>query len=145
MITDKYVDKGQIVYGELKKGEEAKKASDELKALKTDFSLLDDYVSRMVWTLTHTFSLNQMNTIDSIRVKKKFFWDNAKRSQIWGLGFGTNVEFYLGMNAFNTEKATGKRDIDFFEYRRQLAQIHPIDDELAEKVIAKPGEQKKGK
>ena len=145
VITDKYADKGQIVYGELKKGEEAKKASDELKTLKTDFSLLDDYIRRMVWTLTQTFSLNQMNTIDSIRVKKKFFWDNAKRSQIWGLGFGTSVEFYLGMNAFNTEKVTGKRDIDFFEYRRLLAQAHPIDDELAEKVIAKPGEQKKGK
>jgi hypothetical protein len=42
------------------------------------------------------------------------------------------------MNAFNTEKATGKRDIDFFEYRRLLAQVHPVDDELAEKVIAKP-------
>lgn len=54
-----------------------------------------------------------------------------------GPGLGTSVEFYLGMNAFNTEKFTWKREIDFFEYRRLLAQVHPIHDELAEKVIAK--------
>jgi 6-oxo-cyclohex-1-ene-carbonyl-CoA hydrolase len=138
VITDKYVDNGQIVYGEFKKGEEAKKGASELKSLKTDFSLLDDYIEGMVWTLTNTMVLNQMNTIDSMRVKKKFFWDMLKKTQVYGLGFGTNVEFYLGMNAFNTQKLTGKRDIDFIEYRRQLAKIHPFDDDLAEKVIAKP-------
>ena len=140
VITDKYVDNGKIVYGEYKKGEEAKKAAQELKALRTDFTLLDDYIEGMVWTLTNTMILNQMNTIDSVRTKKKFFWDMQKRSQVHSLGFGTNVEFYLGMNAFNTQKLTGKREIDFLEYRRQLAQIHPYDDDLAEKVIAKPKE-----
>jgi 6-oxo-cyclohex-1-ene-carbonyl-CoA hydrolase len=138
VITDKYTDNNQIVFGEFKQGEEAKKAAKELKALKTDFSLLDDYIERMVWTLTNTMVLNQMNTIDSIRVKKKFFWDMLKKTQVHSLAFGTNVEFYLGMNAFNTQKLTGTREIDFMEYRRQLAKLHPYDDDLAEKVVAKP-------
>jgi len=138
VITDRYIENGHIVYGEFKQGEEAERAAEELKSLKTDFSLLDDYINRMVWTLTHTMILNQMNTIESVRVKKRFFWDMLKRTQVYSLGFGTNVEFYLGMNAFNTQKITGKREIDFLEYRRQLAKLHPFDDELAEKVIAKP-------
>jgi len=138
VITDKYVDNNQIVFGEYKQGEEAKKAAAELKTLTTDFSLLDDYIDQMVWTLTNTMILNQMNTIDSVRIKKKFFWDMLKKTQIHGLGFGTNVEFYLGMNAFNTQKLTGTREINFMEYRRQLAKLHRFDDELAEKVLAKP-------
>lgn len=138
VITDRYVDNNRIVYGEYKTGEDAKKAAADLKSLTTDFQLLDDYIEGMVWTLTNTMILNQMNTIDSVRVKKRFFWDLLKKTQVYGLGFGTNCEFYLGMNAFNSDKLTGQREIDFMEYRRQLAKIHPFDDELAEKVLAKP-------
>src|SRR4030042_2354281 len=54
VITDKFTENGEIVYGELKKGAEFKKAQEELKNLKTDWTLLDDCVNQMVWTLAHT-------------------------------------------------------------------------------------------
>ena len=79
-----------------------------------------------------------MNTIESVRVKKRFFWDILKNTQIYWLGANMNVEAFLGFNAFNTSKITGKREIDFLEYRRQLAQVKTFDDELAEAVLPKP-------
>jgi 6-oxo-cyclohex-1-ene-carbonyl-CoA hydrolase len=36
VITDKYVDNNEIIYGEMKTGGEAKKAKKYLKTLKTD-------------------------------------------------------------------------------------------------------------
>ncbi len=138
VVTDQYVYNNEIAYGEFKQGDEAKQAAARLKTLTTDFTLLDDYIEKMVWQLTNTMILNQMNTIESVRIKKRFFWDMLKKTQVYALGFGTNAEFYLGMSAFNTQKLTGKREIDFMEYRRQLAKLQPFDDDLAEKVLAKP-------
>jgi len=68
VITEKYVEDGEIVYGEFRKGEAAKKAMEDLKGLKTDWSLLDGYIERMVWTLVNTTFLCLMNTIESVRV-----------------------------------------------------------------------------
>ncbi len=138
VITDKYIENGEIVYGEWKKGDAYKEGLAQLKELKTDFSLLDAYINQMVWTLTNTTFLCLMNTIESVRVKKRFFWDMLKNTQIYWLGANMNVEAFLGFNAFNTSKITGKREIDFLEYRRLLAQVKTFDDELAEAVLPKP-------
>jgi 6-oxo-cyclohex-1-ene-carbonyl-CoA hydrolase len=137
VITDKYIENGELVYGELKKGTEFKKASEELKKLKTDWTLLDDYVNQMVWTLAHTAYLCLMTTIESVRMRKKFFWDLEKNSQLYWLGANMNAEAFLGFNAFNTQKITGEREMDFLEYHRQLANLTPYPD-LVEKVIPKP-------
>jgi len=138
VITDEYVKDGEIVYGEYKKGAEYKKANEELKGLKTDWSLLDGFINRMVWTLTNTTFLCLMNTIESIRVKKRFFWDLLKSTQIYWLAANMNAEAFLGFNAFNTQKLTGHREIDFIKYRQLLAQVRTFDDELAEEVFYKP-------
>jgi len=137
VITDKFSDNGEIVYGELKKGAEFKKAQEELKGLQTDWTLLDDCVNQMVWTLTHTTYLCLMTTIESIRMRKKFFWDQEKQYQLYWLAANMNAEAYLGFNAFNTQKITGEREMDYFEYRRQLANLTPFPD-LVEKVIHSP-------
>jgi len=137
VITDKFAENGEIVYGELKKGAEFKKAQEELKNLKTDWTLLDDYVNQMVWTLAHTTYLCLMTTIESVRMRKKFFWDLEKQYQLYWLGANMNAEAFLGFNAFNTQKITGEREMDYFEYRRQLANLTPFPD-LVEKVIHKP-------
>jgi 6-oxo-cyclohex-1-ene-carbonyl-CoA hydrolase len=68
---------------------------------------------------------------------KKFFWDLEKQSQLYWLGANRNAEAFLGFNAFNTQKITGQREMDYFEYRRQLANLTPYPD-LVEKVIPKP-------
>ncbi len=137
VITDKYIENGEIVYGEWKKGDAYKEGLERLKQLKTDWSLLDDYINRMVWTLTQTTFLCLMNTIESVRVKKRFFWDLLKNTQVYWLGANMNVEAFLGFNAFNTSKMTGRREIDFIKYRQLLAEVKSFD-EIAEEVMPKP-------
>ena len=128
---------GEIAYGEIKKGAELKQAREELKQLTTDFSRLDAVVNEMVWTLCQTTYLCLMNTIESVRLRKRFFWDMEKNQQLYWLAANMNTEAFLGMNAFNAQKMTGTRDINFLEYRRQLANLTPFPD-LVDKVIAKP-------
>ena len=137
VITDRYVDNGEIVYGETKQGDELKQATAEVKKLQTDFSRLDDYVDRMIWTLCQTTLLCLMNTIESVRMRKKHYWDLEKGSQIYWLGANMNAEAFIGFNAFNTADVTGSRNIDYIEYRRQIAKITPYD-EIATKVMPKP-------
>jgi 6-oxocyclohex-1-ene-carbonyl-CoA hydrolase len=138
VITDKYVDNGDIVYGEFKTGAAFKGAKQELKTLTTDFSGLDAFIEKMIWTLTNTTFLCLMNTIESIRVKKKYYWDQLKGSQIYLLGANMNNEGYFGFNAFNTQKITGQRTIDFIKYRQMLAQGKSVDDEMVEAIMGKP-------
>jgi len=138
VITDKYVDNGEIVYGEFKKGSAYKEGNAMLKELETDWSKLDAFVNNMAWTLTNTTFLCLMNTIESIRVKKKHYWDMLKSSQIYWLGANMNAEAYIGFNTFNAQKITGKREMDYLAYRRGLAQIRTFDDSFCEEVIPKP-------
>jgi len=138
VITDRYVDKGEIVYGEYKTGEEGKKATEELKGLETDFSLLDNTINNMTWTFANLMPLCLMKTIETIRIKKKFWWDNTKVHAMYWLAANMNMEAWLGFNTFNTQKETGSSTIDFLEYRRQIAKGHIYDDELAEMVMPKP-------
>ena len=140
VITDKYVDNGEIVYGEFKKGSAYKEGNAMLKELETDWSQLDSFVNNMAWTLTNTTFLCLMNTIESIRVKKKHYWDMLKSSQIYWLGANMNAEAYIGFNTFNAQKITGKREMDYLAYRRGLAQIRTFDDSFCEDVIPKPME-----
>jgi 6-oxo-cyclohex-1-ene-carbonyl-CoA hydrolase len=140
VITDKYVDNGDLVYGEFKTGADFKAAKDELKNLTTDWSLLDAFIDKMAWTLTNTTFLCLMNTIESIRVKKRFYWDMLKGGQIYWLGANMNGEADIGFNAFNTQKITGQRTIDFIKYRQLLAQGKRFDEELMEAVMPKPKE-----
>ena len=102
VITNAFTENGEIVYGEFKKGTEFKKAQEELKNLTTDWSLLDGYVNQMVWTLAHTTYLCLMTTIESIRMRKKFFWDLEKQYPLYWLGANMNAEAFLGFNTVNT-------------------------------------------
>lgn len=138
VITDTYAKDGQIVYGEFKNGKEAGEAKALFKTLTTDFSRLDDYINKMVWTLANLFPLCLMKSVETIRIKKRFFWDANKISGIYGLGANMNAEAYLGFNAFNSQKVTGSDVIDFLELRRQYAKGHIFDDELAEMVFYPP-------
>lgn len=138
VITDKYVDNGDIVYGEFKKGSEYKEANDKLKGFETDWSKLDEFVNNMAWTFTNTTFLCLMNTIESVRVKKKHYWDMLKGGQIYWLGANMNVEAFIGFNTFNAQKITGKREMDYLAYRRGLADVRTFDDSFFEEVIPKP-------
>lgn len=138
VITDKYVEDGEIVYGEFKKGEELTKARAYVKEATKDLALLDQTVNEILWTFTNLFPGCLIKSIDGIRMKKKFFWDMTKLANRHWLSVNMMTEAFLGFNAFNTKKITGKDLIDFIKYRQLLAQAHPFDEELKEAVLAKP-------
>jgi 6-oxo-cyclohex-1-ene-carbonyl-CoA hydrolase len=130
VITDKYVDNGEIVYGEWKTGPEYKEGQAMIKELETDWTLLDSYINQMIWTLSQTTPICLMTTIESVRMRKKHYWDLEKGYQLSWLGANMNTEALLGFNAFNvsSQKLTTTREIDYMEYRRQLAKLTPYND-----------------
>ena len=138
IITDKYVDNGEIVYGEPKPGAAFKEGIGVLKTLKTDFSLLDGFIDKIVWTFANLMPLCLMKSIETIRVKKRYFWDRTKMDATYWLAANMNAEAWLGFNAFNTEELTGSRVIDFIKYRQLTAQGHLFDDDLFEQVVYPP-------
>ena len=75
VITDAYVQDGEIVYGEYKTGDEFKKArawvNEKLKNNDYDFSLLDAEVDKVVWTFANLFPGCLIMSIDGIRNKKE--------------------------------------------------------------------------
>lgn len=138
VITGKYVEDGEIVYGELVKGEELKKAKEFLKGAKKDFGLLDAAVNEVIWRFVNLMPGCLIKSIDGVRMKKKFFWDVAKLANRHWLAANMSTEAFLGFHAFNTKKITGKDVIDFVKYRQLIAEGHVFDDSLAEEVFGKP-------
>lgn len=140
VFTDKYVEDGEIVYGEPKVGDDLSKGGQLVKAARVDFELLDQAVNGIVWTLTNLFPNCLQMSIDSIRAKKKSFWDASKDFYRHWLMANMSSEAYLGFNAFNTKKITGEDTIDFIRYRRLLAEGRVVDEAFFAEVLAKPKE-----
>ena len=138
IITNDYVQDGEIVYGEFKTGEEAKQAREIVKKATTDFAQLDATVNQVLWTYTNLFPGCLIKSVEGIRLKKKFFWDQAKVINRHWLAANMNCEAYLGFNAFNTKKITGKDTIDFIEFRRRMARGDAFDAEFMAAVLGKP-------
>jgi len=142
IITDKYVDNGEIVYGEFKTGDAFKQArewvNNKLKNNDYDFSLLDGEVDKIVWTFTNLFPGCLIKSVDSVRAKKKFFWDQTKNYNRHWLAANMMGEAFLGFGAFNTKKITGMDVIDFIKYRQNIAEGKLLDDTFFEEVLGKP-------
>jgi len=137
-ITDRWVDDGEIVFGEAVSGADAKTAREFLKTAPTDFALLDKAVNDMAWTFSNLMPGCLINSVEGIRLKKKFFWDQAKVINRHWLAANMATEAFLGFNAFNTKKITGVDTIDFVKYRQLLNEGARLDADLFEAVIAKP-------
>jgi len=142
VITDKYIDNGEIVYGENKTGEEFKKArewvADKIKKNEYDFSLLDAEVDKVVWTFANLFPGCLIKAIDEVRAKKKFFWDYSKNYNRHWLAANMSGEAFLGFGAFNTKKITGKDTIDFIKFRQNIAEGRTWDPDMFAEVLGKP-------
>ncbi|MBF0526633.1 MAG: 6-oxocyclohex-1-ene-1-carbonyl-CoA hydratase [Deltaproteobacteria bacterium] len=138
IVTDNYVEDGEIVYGEYKKGDAMKAAKDMMKDLPIDFELLDKEVDRVLWTFTNLFPGCLIKSVDGIRAKKKFFWDQMKLPNRHWLAANMSVEAFLGFTAFNTKKITGKDVIDFIKFRQLVAQGALMDEKVFEEVLGKP-------
>lgn len=142
IITDKYVDDGEIVYGEFKSGQELKDAKAFLKANQkdADFELLDKEVDNIIWRFANLFPGCLMKSIDGIRQKKKYFWDICKAEHRHWLRANMGGEAFLGFGAFNTKKITGQDTIDFLKFRQNIADARLWDMDMFEEVMGKPKE-----
>lgn len=136
--TDSYVDDGEIVYGESVSSDKIAAAKALIAECKTDFELLDKEVDALIWKFSNLFPHCLIKSIDGIRAKKKFFWDQMKLPNRHWLAANMNHEAYLGFNAFDAKKATGRDVIDFIKYRQLVASGHVFDEKFAEQVLAKP-------
>ena len=142
IMTDKYVENGEIVYGEFKKGDEAKAARALVKEhqANADFELLDKEVDKIIWTFANLFPACLSKSIDGIRQKKKFFWDTTKNEHRHWLAANMSGEAFLGFGAFNTKKITGKDTADFIKFRQNIADSRGWDMEMFAEVMGKPKE-----
>ena len=142
VVLDKYVEDGEIVFGEFKKGEEYKEARTYIKRAKeqnnVSLELLDREVNGIVWTFANLFPGCLIKAMDSIRAKKKFFWNHTKDYNSHWLSANMNYEAFLGFQAFNTRKITGKDTIDFIKFRQLIAQGKLADEEMYKAVLPKP-------
>ena len=142
IITDKYVEDGEIVYGEYKTGDEGKEARAFVKEHQpnADFELLDKEVDKIVWTFANLFPGCLIESIDSIRQKKKFFWDTMKNAHRHWLAANMGGEAFLGFGAFNTKKITGQDTVDFIKFRQNIAEGKSWDVDMFAEVMGKPQE-----
>jgi len=140
VVIDRYVDDGEIVFGEFVRGEEGKKARDFLKSATIDFRLLDKAVQDVIWKFTNLFPGCVIKSLESVRAKKKFFWDMAKNYNRHWLASNMMTEAFMGFHAFNTKKITGQDVIDFVKYRQLIAGGKTIDESFIEAVMPKPKE-----
>ncbi|MGM0384116.1 MAG: enoyl-CoA hydratase-related protein [Thermodesulfobacteriota bacterium] len=140
VITDQWVEDGEIVYGEFKTGEVAKEAKAMLKELPRDRSLLDKTCMDMAWTFANLFPQQVAMSFQMIRATKKVAWERTKAESImwWAGNAQAYGEFDMGMSAFNTKKITGTSDVDIIKLRQMIAKGHPYDEEMFEAVLGKP-------
>jgi 6-oxo-cyclohex-1-ene-carbonyl-CoA hydrolase len=139
IITDRWVEDGEIVYGEYVKDKGAlKEAKGKVKELTKDPELLDKEVGKVLWTFANLFPGCLMKSIDGIRAKKKYFWDQMKLPNRHWLMANMNYEAFLGFGAFNTKKITGQDVVDFIKFRQLVAQGAEANYETYEKVLGKP-------
>jgi len=138
VITDTYVKDGEIVYGEMKTGAEAKAAREIMASCEYDFSQLDAEVNRIVWQIANLFEGNVQMSVDSMRMKKRYFWDQAKVLMRQWLGQNMMLDAFLGFYAFSTRKLTGKDTIDFIKYRQLVAEGRLMELDALEEIMPKP-------
>jgi len=140
IITDKYIEDGEIVYGEYKKGDALKEARELIKIHQpnADFELLDKEVNKIVWTFANLFPGCLIESVDSIRQKKKFFWDTMKNAHRHWLAANMGGEAFLGFGAFNTKKITGQDTVDFIKFRQNIADMKTWDMNMFAEVMGKP-------
>ncbi len=136
--TDTYLEDGEVVYGESVAGDAAKEAKGLLKSCEYDFSRLDAEVQDVVWRMANLFPGSLQMSIDSVRAKKKFFWDQAKLPARHWLAANMFGEAFLGFHAFSTRKQTGEDVIDFLRYRQLIAEGAVMNDEAFEQVMPQP-------
>jgi 6-oxo-cyclohex-1-ene-carbonyl-CoA hydrolase len=136
VITDRWVEGGQIVFGKPKTKKELEEGKRLFDRGAVDLSALDERVERLVTSLLMTMPGCLSKTVQSIRKHKLQHWDqNKETSRAW-LALNMMTEARAGFRAFN-EGPKGKREVDFIALRRRLAAGEIWGPELIEAVMPK--------
>ena len=136
VITDRWVDGGQIVYGEFRTGADRAAATQTMAAGEIDLSGLDAEVDRLIVKLANTMPGCLTKTIESVRKHKLEHWDRNRESNRAWLAMNMMTEGRAGFRAFH-EGRKGCREADFLLLRRRLAEGARWNDELTEEILSK--------
>ena len=136
VITDRWVDNGQIVFGDFKTGAARDEGKALLKSGVTDLTGLDQTVDGLVTSLAMTMPNCLTKTIESVRKHKLAHWDKNRESNRAWLGLNMMTEGRAGFRAFH-EGSRACREPDFLLLRKRLAEGAVWGDELTEEILAK--------
>jgi 6-oxocyclohex-1-ene-carbonyl-CoA hydrolase len=134
VVTDRWLDNGQIVYGDFKQGSERETAKRMLEQGTVDLERLDHEVETLVFKLAQTFPGCLSKTLESVRKHKLSHWDANKETNRAWLGLNMMTEGRAGFRAFN-EGTKACREADFLLLRRRLAEGAVWSDELIEEIL----------
>jgi len=135
VVTDRWLgDDGAIVHGERRTGEEAVRAKELLKRGSIDLEPLDRAVDELVWKLAHTMPGCLSKTVESVRKHKLEHWNRNRESNRAWLALNMMTEGRTGFRAFH-EGARDRREVDFLELRRRLAEGEPWSEELTDSLL----------
>jgi 6-oxo-cyclohex-1-ene-carbonyl-CoA hydrolase len=132
--TDRWVEDGQIVFGERKTGDAYAQGKALLGECETDLAQLDAAVDRLIGKLVMTMPGCLTKTIESVRKHKLAFWDRNKESNRAWLALNMTTEALAGFRAFN-EGPKNRREADFIELRRAIARGERWSPELVERIL----------
>jgi 6-oxo-cyclohex-1-ene-carbonyl-CoA hydrolase len=140
VVTDRWIDeRGRIVYGTAKTGAARDEGRKLLERGKIDLAPLDAAVDALVTKLLMTFPGCTLKTIQSVRKHKLEHWDrNREQNREW-LALNMMNEANAGFRAFN-EGPKGRREIDFVDLRRRLANGEKWSRELIDAVQPRQAE-----
>ena len=135
VITDRWVEKGRIVLGEFKTGEDAKQGKETLRSGTVDLSPLDAEVDGFCAKLLSTFPGCITKTVESVRKHKLLHWDkNRETNRAW-LALNMMTEGRAGFRAFNEGNREVGREVDFVKLRRLLAEGEKWSEALEDKIM----------
>jgi len=134
VVTDRFVDAGQVVFGEDKTGDELVAGKALLARGDIDLAPLDEAVERKVTSFLMTMPNCVEKTLGSLRKHKLEHWDrNRETNRAW-LALNMMTEARAGFRAFN-EGPRGKREPDFVGLRQRLARGETWGPELIEAIL----------
>ena len=136
VVTDRWLDEGRIVHGEMKSGAARDDAKRVLARGTMDLSRLDAEVDALVFKLANTFPGCLSKTIESVRKHKLEHWDRNKETNRAWLGLNMMTEARAGFRAFNEGSKTC-READMLLLRRRLAEGATWSESLVDEVLAR--------
>ena len=136
VVTDRYVDGGQIVYGDFKTGADRDAGKKVMERGAVDLSGLDREIDGLLYKLANTMPGCLSKTIESVRKHKLEHWDRNKESNRAWLALNMMTEARAGFRAFN-EGTKACREADFLLLRQRLADGAAWGDELITEILAK--------